>query len=73
MKRFDMWKQSRVMISENRARQKAERNEMLEKVSIDIRKKLMAMYGETDEKKTLAVTDRYTYNLRGDPIVPRRQ
>ena len=70
LNRYDIWKESRKMIAETRARQTAETRRMFLHVAEDIKHKLEAL-GITEEKAISAVTDRHTYHLRGNGFVPR--
>ena len=65
-----MWKESRKMIVNIKAKQEKENHTMYLNVSEDIKHKLEGL-GITEEKAVAAVTDRYTYHLRGRGLLSR--
>ena len=65
-----MWKESRKIIAEQKAKQDKINHRMMVVVTEDIKHKLDAI-GITEEKAITAVTDRYTYHLRSKDFESR--
>ena len=70
-KRFDMFEESRIMLSNFRLQATQERSDLLYDVRKAIKQKLKR-YGELDEKAVQAVTERYVFHLKEDVFVSRK-
>ena len=70
LKRFDMWQESRERIFAYRDNAVKEKSNTLQRISIDIKKKLEG-FGENDEKAIIAVTERYTFHLKETQFISR--
>ena len=68
--RCNIWKDSRKRIADQKTKQEEVNHRMMLSVTEDIKHKLEAI-GISEEKAVSAVTDRYTYHLRGKDFVSR--
>ena len=68
--RYNIWKESRKRIADQKTKQEEVNHRMMLSVTEAIKHKLEAI-GISEEKAVSAVTDRYTYHLRGKDFVSR--